>query len=103
MLAGGHGKVLVLEGSFSDLDPGNQALRYFGGGLGGGRAKVQVETEIKDPVTKRVLFRASDRRIHTGAWSVLGGGSQGLILECLNEVAEGHAKFIKRVATDEKK
>lgn len=94
-LAPGGGRVVVLESTFSDLDPGNRALRWIAG-FGAGRTKVQVETELKDPQTKQVLFRASDRRV--GALGAFGGSTEGFILESLDKIAEAHANFIKRVA-----
>lgn len=89
------GKVLVLESTFAELDPGSRALRYFVG-MGAGRTKVQVESEIKDVATRDLVFKASDRRV--GWIGGFGGDSQSFILESIDDIAKGHAKFIKRVS-----
>jgi len=101
VLAGGQGKLLLLEGSFSELDPGNRALRLLSSGYGAGRTKVQVEMEVKDPKDKRVLFSASDRRVGPAGYA--GGDTEGLILDSLDKMADGYAAFIRRVAGDGKK
>lgn len=94
------GKVLTLETSFSELDPGSRALRYFVG-WGAGRTKVQVESEIRDAATKQLYFKASNRKIGLGPGKVFGGESQAFILESLNEIAEAHGAFMKRIASGE--
>lgn len=93
------GKVLILETSFSELDPGSRALRYFAG-FGAGRSKVQVESEIRDATTKQLVFKASNRRI--GVMGGFGGESQAFILYSLKEIAEAHGAFMKRIASRDK-
>jgi hypothetical protein len=95
------GKVLTLEASFSELDPGSRALRWFVG-WGAGRTKVQVESEIRDPATRQLYFKASNRKIGLGPGKVFGGESQAFILESLNEIAEAHGAFFKRIASSMK-
>lgn len=90
------GKVLVLETSFTELDPGSRALRWLAGLYGAGRTKVQIESEIRDPETKRLYFKASSRRI--GMMGVFGGDSKDFILESLEGIAASHGAFVKRIA-----
>lgn len=89
-------KVLILNSTFSDLDPGNRALRYFVS-FGAGRTKVQVETEIRDAETKELLFKSSNRRV--GAMGAFGGDTKGFITESLDAIAADHAAFMKRIKT----
>lgn len=89
-------KILIMEGIFTELDPGNQALRYFVG-FGAGAAKVQIETVVKDPQNKQAYFMVSDRR--AAAMGAFGGNSKAFILDSLSKIAEAHASFIKRIAS----
>lgn len=93
------GKVLVLEASFTELDPGNRALRYFAG-LGAGRSKVQVESEIKDATTKQLYFKASNRMV--GVSGGFGGDSEVFVLASLKGIAEAHGAFFKRITSSVK-
>lgn len=92
-------KILVLESTFTEIDPGNRALRYFFnfGVSSVGSANVQVETELRDYVTKTVYFKGSDRRSRSGG--VLGGDSKGLILNSLSKISKVHAVFVKRISS----
>jgi len=89
-------RMLSLESFFTEMEPGNQALRYFVG-YGAGAAKIQVEFEIRDPQTKKLLYKASDRFV--GAGGGLGGDSKLLINMNLTKMAEAQAEFMKRIAS----
>lgn len=90
-------KVLVLESSFTEMDPGSRALRWVAGLYGAGRVKVQLESEIRDPQTKQLYFKSSNRRI--GMMGAFGGNSKDFILESLDEISASHSAFIKRISS----
>lgn len=90
------GKTIILESSFSELDPGNRALRWVVG-FGAGATKVQVELEIKEPNTKRILYKSSDRRI--GFMGGFGGDSKDFITSSLTQISEGQTSFMKRISS----
>jgi hypothetical protein len=93
------GKTLILEASLSELEPGSRALRYFVG-FGAGAAKTQVEIDIREPETKKMLYKSSDRRV--GFMGGFGGDSKDFLIESLTKIAEGQTSFMKRISAGEK-
>jgi hypothetical protein len=86
---------LVMKTVFTELDPGNRALRYLIPGAGA--TKVQVESEIKDSKTEKIYFKASNRM--SAIMGTFGGDSKAFILDSLYKIAEAHAAFIKRISS----
>jgi len=82
----GTGKTLILEPILSELEPGNRALRYFVG-FGAGAAKAQVEIDVRDLKTKKILYKSSDRRI--GFMGGFGGNSKDFLADFLAKIAKG--------------
>lgn len=92
-------KVLILKCTFSELEPGNRALRWFVG-WGAGRVRVQIEGEGSNLINEDYL-RVSNRGIAFAG--VFGGNSKDLIEEALQKFAEGFASFIKREISEKTK
>jgi len=73
------------------LEPGNRALRYFVG-FGAGAAKAQVEIDVRDLKTKKILYKSSDRRI--GFMGGFGGNSKDFLADFLAKIAKGQALIV---------
>lgn len=86
-------RILILKSEFTELDPGNRALRYFAYFTGAGRVKVQVETRYVDFQGDK-MCQSSDRRV--AVFGILGGNSKDFVEDSLEGIAEAHASFLKR-------
>lgn len=83
-------RILVLDGSFSELDLGTREIYFVG--VGAGRMKVQLETNIRDARTNQLLFKASTRRT-SDLFS-----DKKTIADILDEISESHGVYVKRIA-----
>jgi Domain of unknown function (DUF4410) len=81
---------LVVEGKFTELDPGSRAKRYFVG-FGSGKSGVTVEGSVKT-ASGTLLATFQQRRI--GVMGVAGGDSLGKLAADTRSIAEDLAKFL---------
>jgi uncharacterized protein DUF4410 len=89
---------LVVDGSFTEINPGSRAKRYFGG-FGAGKSSMAVEGTITDG-TGKLLARFKQRRIAT--MGVMGGDSLGKMKADSENLGEDLAKFIRAWLTGKK-
>lgn len=89
------GNVFILRVAFSDLDPGSRMFRAL---QQSGAVEVQLETEMIDPRTKRVTFKASNRRL-IAIHSTFAGDIQGFIVQGLDDIVDAHSTFMKRISS----
>jgi len=83
---------LVLEGRFTEIDPGSRAKRYWGG-FGAGKSGVGVEGTLKD-ATGRILATFSHRR-HSGI-GIGGGDYVKFLSDDTRDVGHDIAVFLAR-------
>ena len=88
-------KTLVLESAIVELDPGNQALRWWFGELGAGHSFIQVEGRIVTGQTQEILAEFADRRRGAGIFDITGGESDVLLREDLRGIAKDVAKALE--------
>jgi hypothetical protein len=88
-------KTLRLEGDVTKLTEGSQAVRYFVG-FGAGAAKAQIETRLVDAASGRVELVTADRR--AAGMGIFGGDGRQFLTESMDQMAEGYAKLLKRLA-----
>jgi uncharacterized protein DUF4410 len=91
-------EALVVEGKFTELDPGSRAKRYFAG-FGAGKSGVTVEGSVKSADGK-LLATFEHRRI--GVMGVAGGDSLGKLASDTKSIGEDLAKFLSAWAKDKK-
>jgi hypothetical protein len=89
--AGGAG-TLIIRARITQLAPGSQAARYFGG-FGAGGATSGISGEIVDGANKKVLVRfAQERRSAVGRF---GGGYEELLNRSLKQIGGDIAGMLK--------
>ena len=81
---------LVVDGKFSELDPGSRAKRYFVG-FGAGKSGVTVEGSVK---TASGTLLATFEQRHIGVMGVAGGDSLGKLAADARAIAEDLTKFL---------
>ena len=81
---------LVVEGRFTEINPGSRAKRYFAG-FGAGKSVVEVIGTVKD-AEGRTLASFRQRRI--GAMGMGGGDSLGKLLSDTRSIGEDIARFL---------
>jgi len=86
---------LVIEGKFTELDPGSRAKRYFVG-FGSGKSGTTVEGSAKDS-DGSLLATFDQRRI--GVMGLGGGDSLGKLASDTKSIGEDLAKFLNAWAT----
>jgi hypothetical protein len=86
---------LVVEGRFTELDPGSRAKRYWVG-FGAGKSAVAVEGSVKS-ADGTLLATFQQRRI--GVMGVYGGDSLGKLSSDSKSIGEDIAKFMSAWAT----
>ena len=89
---------LVVEGKFTELDPGSRAKRYFAG-FGAGKSAVTIVGSVKSPDGK-LLATFQHRRI--GVMGAMGGDSLGKLASDTKDLGEDVAKFLDAWATGKK-
>ena len=88
---------LVVEGKFTEIDPGSRAKRYLVG-FGSGKSGVTVEGSVKAFGTLVASFE--QRRI--GVMGLAGGDSLGKLAGDTRSIGEDLAKFLNAWATGKK-
>jgi hypothetical protein len=88
---------LVVEGKFTEIDPGSRAKRYFVG-FGSGKSGVTVEGSVKASGTLVASFE--QRRV--GVMGLAGGDSLGKLAGDTRSIGEDLAKFLNAWATGKK-
>jgi hypothetical protein len=84
---------LVVRGKVTTMDPGSQAARYWGG-FGAGAARTEIDGEVVDARTGKVLLRfLQERRSGVG---LLGGDYEKLMERNLRTIGEDLAGVLKR-------
>jgi hypothetical protein len=89
---------LIVEGQFTELDPGSRAKRYFVG-FGAGKAAVTVKGTVKDGSGK-LLATFTQRRV--GSMGVAGGDSVKKMTSDCKSIGEDIAKFLSAWAKGKK-
>jgi hypothetical protein len=89
---------LVVEGKFTELDPGSRAKRYFAG-FGAGKSAVTVSGSVK-AADGTLLAEFEHRRV--GVMGVAGGDSLGKLTSDSKSLGEDIAKFLNTWATGKK-
>ncbi len=88
-------RALRLEGDFTKLTEGSQAMRYWVG-FGAGAAKAQIETRLVDVESAQVQLVTADRR--AAGMGVFGGDGREFVIASINQMAEGYAKLLKHLS-----
>ena len=88
---------LVIEGKFTELDPGSRAKRYLVG-FGSGKSAVAVAGSVKASGTEVASFE--QRRV--GVMGMGGGDSLGKLVSDTKNIGEDLAKFLNAWATGKK-
>jgi hypothetical protein len=89
---------VVVEGSFTELDPGSRAKRYFVG-FGSGKSAITVKGTVKS-ADGAVLATFQHRRI--GVMGMGGGDSLGKLVSDTKNLGEDVAKFMSAWASGKK-
>ena len=88
---------LVVEGKFTELDPGSRAKRYFVG-FGAGKSAVAVKGSVKASGTLLATFE--QRRV--GVMGAYGGDSLGKLASDAKNIGEDLAEFLSAWARRKK-
>ena len=89
---------LVIDGKFTEMDPGSRAKRYVVG-FGAGKSGVTVEGSVKS-ADGATFATFQQRRI--GVMGVAGGDSLGKLIADTKNIAEDLAKFLSEWAKGNK-
>jgi Domain of unknown function (DUF4410) len=89
---------LLVEGKFTEIDPGSRAKRYFVG-FGAGKSGVTVQGSVKGADGK-LLAAFEQRRV--GVMGVAGGNSMDKLTSDTRDIAEDIAKFLSAWAKGDK-
>jgi len=92
------GATLIIEGEFTELDPGSRAKRYFVG-FGAGKAAVAVSGTVKDE-KGTLLATFKQRRVAT--MGAAGGDSVKKMTDDCKSIGEDIAKFLSAWAKGKK-
>ena len=90
--------VLIVEGKFTEMDPGSRAVRSLVG-FGAGKSGVSVEGSITSADGK-VLAQFEQRRV--GVMGVAGGNSLDKLQSDTRDIGEDIAKFLSAWAKGQK-
>ena len=88
---------LVVEGKFTEIDPGSRAKRYLG--FGAGKSGVTVKGSVKG-ADGNLLAEFEQRRI--GVMGLAGGNSMDKLTSDTNDIGEDIAKFLSAWAKGQK-
>jgi hypothetical protein len=89
---------IIIEGTFTDLDPGSKSKRYWGG-FGAGKGVVAIAGTIRDPAGN-VLAEFRQRRLTV--MGVFGGDYESKMKADLDNLGEDIAKFLSHWTTGKK-
>lgn len=89
---------LLVDGKFTEIDPGSRAKRYLVG-FGAGKSGVTVQGAVKSADGK-VLATFQQRRV--GVMGVAGGNSMDKLTSDTRDIGEDIAKFLHAWATGKK-
>ena len=89
---------IVVEGKFTEMDPGSQAKRYFVG-FGAGKSGVMVDGSVKSS-DGTLLATFQQRRV--GVMGVAGGDSMEKLVGDTKAIGEDLAKFLNVWVTGKK-
>jgi hypothetical protein len=96
--AGDAASTLVVEGTFTELDPGSRAKRYFVG-FGAGKAAVGVSGTVKDG-NGTLLATFKQRRV--ASMGMAGGDSVKKMTDDCKSIGDDIAKFLSAWAKGKK-
>jgi hypothetical protein len=88
---------MVVEGKFTEMDPGSRAARFFVG-FGAGKSGVTVEGTVVADAKRLATFE--QRRI--GVAGVAGGNSLDKLVSDTRDIGDDIAKFLSAWAKGEK-
>jgi hypothetical protein len=89
---------LIVEGKFTELDPGSRAKRYFAG-FGAGKSAVAVSGSVKS-ADGTLLATFEQRRV--GVMGMAGGDSLGKLTSDARSIGEDIAEFLNAWANGKK-
>ena len=89
---------IVIEGAFTQLDPGSKAKRYWAG-FGAGKGSIEIEGAIRDSAGT-VLAEFRQRRLTV--MGVFGGDYESKMHADLDSLGEDIAKFLNHWVTGKK-
>ena len=89
---------IVVEGAFTELDPGSKAKRYWAG-FGAGKGAIAVEGTVRD-AAGNVLAEFRQRRLTV--MGVFGGDYESKMQADLDNIGEDIAKFLHHWTTGKK-
>jgi hypothetical protein len=89
---------LVIDGKFTEMDPGSRAKRYVVG-FGAGKSGVTVEGSVKS--AEGATFATFQQR-RVGVMGVAGGDSMGKLIADTKNIADDLAKFLSEWAKGNK-
>jgi hypothetical protein len=89
---------LVIDGKFTEMDPGSRAKRYVVG-FGAGKSGVTVEGSVKS--AEGTTFATFQQR-RVGVMGVAGGDSMGKLIADTKNIADDLAKFLSEWAKGNK-
>ena len=89
---------LVVEESFTTINPGSRAKRYFAG-FGAGKSEIELTGTVKDAAGATI---ATFRQKRVGAMGMGGGDSLDKMKSDCENIGEDIAKFLSRWAKGEK-
>jgi hypothetical protein len=83
---------LVIRGKVTTMDPGSRAARYWGG-FGAGAARTEIQGEVADAATGKVLLRFRQER--RSGFGIAGGDYVKLMQRNLRTIGEDLAGVLK--------
>lgn len=91
---------LRLQGAITRLGRGSGSARHFLGLFGTGATRVQVDTQLVDVASNRVVIVTAARRLHSmGGFA--GGSAEDLLGESVRDIARDLARFLVRLSKGE--
>jgi hypothetical protein len=85
----GKAKALLIRGRVTEMNPGSEAARFFGG-FGAGHSRVEIECEVSDAQTGRVLVVMTQGRASSGS-----KGYDKILKQDTQDLGEDVAKLLK--------
>ena len=83
---------LLVHGKVLNMDPGSKAARYWAG-YGAGAARTEIEGDVTDVRTGKVLLRFHQER--RSGWGTFGGDYEKLMDRSLHQIGEDLAGVLK--------
>lgn len=85
---------LVVRGKVITMDPGSKAARYWAG-FGAGAARTEIEGEVMDVRTGKVLLRFHQERRSGSGFNAFGGDYEKLMERSLRQIGEDVAGVLR--------